>query len=273
MERTARVALICHEQDLLVAQGIAGWLAGAFELVGIVHLREGPGALWRRVRREYRRAGLWGLLDAMAFRLYQRLSLARADAAWAALELKRLRARHPACLGAVPSLRAADPNTAAVRRFLRVARPDFVIACCKVLLERDTFGIPARGTFVLHPGICPEYRNAHGCFWALANRDLARVGMTLLRVDEGVDTGPIFLQAGCAIDELRESPRVIQQRVVLENLDAIGARLREIWRGQARPLSVAGRRSAVWGQPRLSAYLRWKAAARRAVARHAEAAS
>jgi len=40
--------------------------------------------------------------------------------------------------------------------------------------------------FVLHPGICPEYRNAHGCFWALVNRDLARVGVTLLRADRGV---------------------------------------------------------------------------------------
>ena len=44
----------------------------------------------------------------------------------------------------------------------------------------------------MHPGICPEYRNAHGCFWALANRDLNKVGMTLLRIDKGVDTGPTF---------------------------------------------------------------------------------
>src|SRR5436309_328007 len=31
--------------------------------------------------------------------------------------------------------------------------------------------LPARGTFVLHTGICPEYRNAHGCFWALARSE------------------------------------------------------------------------------------------------------
>ena len=126
------------------------------------------------------------------------------------------------------------------------------------------FSVPSKGTFVLHPGICPEYRNAHGCFWALVNRDRARVGMTLLRVDEGVDTGPVYLQTTCEIDEVRESHTVIQYRVVLENLDAIGRTLRAIGEGQElAPLETKGRRSAIWGQPTLSDYLRWKWEARR----------
>ena len=88
--------------------------------------------------------------------------------------------------------------------------------------------------------------------------------MTLLRVDEGVDTGPIFLQATCAIDEVHESHTVIQHRVVLENLDVIGQTLLAIGQGRAvTPLDTAGRRSATWGQPRLSDYVRWKRMARR----------
>ena len=67
---------------------------------------------------------------------------------------------------------------------------------------------------MLHPGICPEYRNAHGCFWALARRDLERVGMTLLRVDPGIDTGPVFLHGTYDFDEVEESHAVIQYRAV-----------------------------------------------------------
>ena len=131
-------------------------------------------------------------------------------------------------------------------------------------LKPAIFELARKGTFVLHPGICPEYRNAHGCFWALANRDLSRVGMTLLRVDTGVDTGPIYLQATCVIDEAHESHIVIQYRVVLDNLDAIGRTLVSIGRGEEQtPLQTTGRRSATWGQPRLSDYLRWKRTARR----------
>jgi len=59
---------------------------------------------------------------------------------------------------------------------------------------RNIFAIPQLGTFVLHPGICPEHRNSHGCFWALANDDLRNVGMTLLRMNRGVGAGPLYAQ-------------------------------------------------------------------------------
>ncbi|MGA7439404.1 MAG: formyl transferase, partial [Luteibacter sp.] len=113
----------------------------------------------------------------------------------------------------------------------------------------------------MHPGICPEYRNAHGCFWALAERDLDRVGLTLLRIDAGVDTGPIYGYFTYAFDETRESHMRVQYRMVLENLDALAQRIRDIVAGDALPVDVTGRPSGVWGQPWLSRYLRWKRAA------------
>jgi methionyl-tRNA formyltransferase len=133
-----------------------------------------------------------------------------------------------------------------------------------MILKQSIFAIPRVGTFVLHPGICPEYRNAHGCFWALTRRDFDRVGMTLLRVDPGIDTGPIFLHASYAFDEVEESHSIIQWRTVTENLDAVADILIALSRGEAvQPLCVEGRESAVWGQPQLTAYLRWKREARR----------
>ena len=41
-----------------------------------------------------------------------------------------------------------------------VREPDLVIARCKTLLASRVFSIPPLGTYVMHPGICPEYRNA-----------------------------------------------------------------------------------------------------------------
>jgi methionyl-tRNA formyltransferase len=158
-------------------------------------------------------------------------------------------------------LTAVSPNTGDVQRFLADLKPDLMIARCKFILRPEIFSIPSAGTFVLHPGICPEYRNAHGCFWALVNRDLARVGMTLLRVDSGIDTGPIFFQGTYPYDEVRESHIVIQYRVVLENLGEIRETLLAVCRKSRASIATAGRRSRVWGQPRLSAYLRWRQAA------------
>ena len=153
----------------------------------------------------------------------------------------------------------SSPNSAEARTFLRERQPDLAIARCKVLLDRETYEIPRAGTFVLHPGICPEYRNAHGCFWALANGDAGRVGMTLLRIDDGIDTGPVYLHGTCDYDERSDSHIVIQQRAVVDNLDAIARTLTALASGEdVRPIDTTGRRSAVWGQPRLTAYLRWK---------------
>ena len=66
------------------------------------------------------------------------------------------------------------------------------------------------------------------------------------------------------IDEAAESHVVIQARVVYDNLRDIKRDLEAIVGGSRQPVDVSGRTSAAWGQPRLSAYLRWKRAARKA---------
>jgi hypothetical protein len=258
------VVLICHEQDRLDTEGLASWLASSLRLAGLIIIRDPRSRLWRAAKREIRRVGWLRFLDVVAFRLYARLRLARRDQAWKDAEIARLQRRYPADLRAVPRIHVSSPNSDEARAFLERLRPDIAIARCKIILKQAIFTVPRIGTFVLHPGICPEYRNAHGCFWALARRDFDRVGMTLLRVDPGIDTGPIFLHGTYGFDEVEESHSVIQYRAVTENLDAIAHVLAALSRGEeVRPVSIEGRASAVWGQPQLSAYLRWKRQARR----------
>ena len=121
-------------------------------------------------------------------RLWQKFAH-RGDVAWTAATVQAMRVRYGVAQD-VPTIKAASVNEDAVLTFLRQARPDIVIARAKQLLKKKTLSVARVGTFVMHPGICPEYRNAHGCFWALARRDMGKVGMTLLKIDAGVDTGP-----------------------------------------------------------------------------------
>jgi len=81
--------------------------------------------------------------------------------------------------------KTASPNTRETETFIRTLNPDIILGALQGPIKRERFSISSKGTFVMHPGICPEYRNAHGCFWALANRELNKVGMTLLKVDKG----------------------------------------------------------------------------------------
>lgn len=257
-----KTLLICHENDALDCDGLARWLASFSRLAGRIVLREKPEQAFRRIRREWRRVGPLRFVDVLAFRGYYRLALAGRDARWTAQQLEHLRSRFAPVPDSVPTLVTHSPNTAEAEAFVRAQQPDIMVARCKVLLKESVFSIPRSGTFVLHPGICPEYRNAHGCFWALANGDTGRVGVTLLRIDRGVDTGPVFGYYSYPYDAHRESHIVIQQRALFENLDAVRARFEEIARGEATPIDTRGRPSNAWGQPWLTAYLRLRANAR-----------
>lgn len=259
-----RVVLICHAEDVLNREGLTAWIASLATLVGVVILREPPRRLWRRVRREVRRVGLLRFADVLAFRAFYWVFLRSRDRAWEQEELGRLRRRYGSVPDATRWLEAVSPNTEEVFQFVCACTPDIMIARCKSLLSEGLFSVPAAGTYVMHPGICPEYRNAHGCFWALANGDDERVGMTLLRIDKGVDTGPVYGYYRCDFDSGHESHVVIQHRVVFDNLEAVGSKLLEVASGSAAPLDTSGRESRTWGQPWLSAYLRWKRRANKA---------
>ena len=257
-----RSVLICHKGADLDREGLARWMASFSHLAGIVELDEDAGRAAQRIHRQVRRAGLLRFLDVLALRLYYRFKHARSDRDWETSAVKAMRRRFPRLPPDVRIAKMRSVNSPECVSFLRECAPDFVVARCKTLLKPEVFTIPRAGTYVFHPGVCPEYRNAHGCFWALVNRDLDRVGLTLLRIDAGVDTGPVYGYFTYKFDERTESHIRIQQRVLVENLDALRDRLLEAVSGEVSAIDTAGRKSAVWGQPWLTAYARWKSAAR-----------
>jgi folate-dependent phosphoribosylglycinamide formyltransferase PurN len=249
-----RTLLICHDGADLDREGLARWFGSFSTFAGTVVIREPGGRLRKRIAREISRVGVWRFLDVLAFRAYYAVAQAAGDRAWEQRELQRLRARYPERPDA-PEIVVSSPNAKEAEAFIRAQQPDLVVARCKTLLAERVFAVPRLGTFVMHPGICPEYRNAHGCFWARAQGDYDNIGMTLLRIDKGVDTGPVFgyFRVPAAA---HESHVVTQHRVVTEHLDAIRDRLLEIEAGTAVPIATHGRPSATWGQPWLTAHLR-----------------
>jgi len=251
-----RTVLLCHAEEELHRDGIAWWLASETRLAGIVLVRDPGTSLRRRIRREMRRSGLPGLLDSVLFRVYHRIRFGGEERRWRRDTLQRLRTRYPALTADIPTLITSDPNSGEVVEFVTACRPDLSLAFLKHLLKPAVFTIPRGGTLVMHPGICPEYRNSHGCFWAIARGDLGKVGMTLLRIDQGVDTGPIFGYFRRPPASWSASPIVLQHQVVLENLPQIQEMLHRIAAGSASTVPVSGRTSAAWGQPKLSAWLR-----------------
>jgi hypothetical protein len=245
--------LMYHEGSSFERDLLLPWLDSFSDVVGVVVVENKFDRKLDRLRAEYHRNGLTGTADAIAFRLY--------DPVWKTDRRAKIRRlvdkKGSEYDGSVdpPTQRVETPNSEPTRRFLREREPDIAIARVKLLLDEAVFSIPSTGTFAIHPGVCPEYRNAHGCFWAIAEDDHENVGYTLLKIDSGVDTGPIYAQGGTEFDPL-EDHIYLQLKMIADNLDEIRSGLEGAHQGDRDPLDTSGRESEVWGQPKLTDQLR-----------------
>ncbi|MEP6674463.1 MAG: formyltransferase family protein [Ferruginibacter sp.] len=60
-------------------------------------------------------------------------------------------------------------------------------------ISAKVFTMPANGFFNVHPGPLPSYRGADPIFQQIKNREL-HAAVTIHKVDEGMDTGPVVMQ-------------------------------------------------------------------------------
>ena len=59
-------------------------------------------------------------------------------------------------------------------------------------LPKTVYSLPAKGFYNIHPGLLPAYRGADPVFWQIKNKE-QYAGITIHKVDEHYDTGPIVL--------------------------------------------------------------------------------
>lgn len=77
---------------------------------------------------------------------------------------------------------------------LRALAPDLsVVVAYGQILRREVLGVPARGSINLHASLLPELRGAAPIAWAIA-RGYERTGVTVMRMVEKMDAGPMLMQ-------------------------------------------------------------------------------
>lgn len=250
-----KTVLMCHGYNFFNKEIVSRWLATFSEVVGIVIINEHPDFKKKRYKYEFKRSGLFGFIDIILFKVYHRLFLKKKEAKLNREILENCLKKFPKISKEIPVFVTDNPNNLETEKFIKLLSPDLMIVRAKMLLKPNIFESPKIGSFVLHPGVCPQYRNAHGCFWAIANRDYKNVAVTLLKIDKGIDTGPIYGYFSYDYDPKKESHNIIQTKVVSENFDQIKDKLIEIANNNATKLNTENLPSGVYGQPKLSAYL------------------
>ncbi|HZR16802.1 MAG TPA: methionyl-tRNA formyltransferase [Verrucomicrobiae bacterium] len=102
---------------------------------------------------------------------------------------------------------------------LRELRPDLIcVAAFGQILPPSVLELPRFGCLNVHTSLLPKYRGAAPIQWAILNGD-TETGVTIMKMDPGLDTGPILAQESTPILEQDNS------QSLHDRLAALGAQL------------------------------------------------
>jgi methionyl-tRNA formyltransferase len=93
------------------------------------------------------------------------------------------------------SLRVLQPFKARDEQFLgelRELKPDLIVVVAYgQILPQTILDLPPHGCLNVHTSLLPKHRGAAPIQWAIANGD-AETGVTIMKMDAGLDTGPVL---------------------------------------------------------------------------------
>lgn len=215
----------------------------------------------RSVNHVYHRRKRWGTIRALeeiAYYGVYRAFLIRSEEKLikTALDTVPRRPRKP--LTAIPQvmLQPGTLNSPELLRRLEALNLDAAFSMCiDAYLPEELTELPRHGTFLWHEGYTPEYRGKYAAFWALVNEDYGRLGYTLLRVNNRLDSGEIYVQGPVRdIDVRREwHAGYIGHKAVLDSLPEVKTFLSNLARGTHRPISRPGAEDRIYSYPTVTA--------------------
>jgi methionyl-tRNA formyltransferase len=102
---------------------------------------------------------------------------------------------------------------------LRKLDPEaIVVAAYGQILPKEILTMPKYGCVNIHASLLPAYRGAAPINWAILRGD-GETGITVMQMDEGMDTGGVLMQEGLPID-LKDTAGTLT-----EKLSVLGAKL------------------------------------------------
>jgi methionyl-tRNA formyltransferase len=111
-------------------------------------------------------------------------------------------------------------------RFRALEADVAIVVAYGLILPKPILDAPQHGCLNLHPSLLPEWRGAAPINRAIMAGD-SETGVSIMRMDEGLDTGPVCLVERTAIDpdetagELHDRLAALGARLMIEALDAL----------------------------------------------------
>ena len=118
---------------------------------------------------------------------------------------------------------------------LRALQPELiVVAAFGQILPQALLDIPRHGCVNVHTSLLPRHRGAAPIQWAIADGD-AETGVTLMKMDAGLDTGPMIVAARTAITA-EDTGQTLHDRLAQMGGELLVAKLGDYVAGRLTPV-------------------------------------
>lgn len=127
---------------------------------------------------------------------------------------------------------------------LRALRPDVLcVAAYGRILGKDLLELAPHGALNVHGSLLPRYRGAAPIQWAIASGE-AETGVSIMQMDEGLDTGDVLLQRALAIAP-EDTAETFAPRLAALGGEALVETLALAARGELVPVKQDGSRATL----------------------------
>lgn len=130
----------------------------------------------------------------------------------------------PECSFIVPK---GKVNSQKVHNLLRENDIDIALVFGTSILSNDTLQSVNEFMINIHTGLTQYYRGVDSAFWAIHNDDLDKIGVTLHKVNSGIDTGKILYQSVPFIQR-NDNPDSLFMKLCKEGADLLSEKSEEI---------------------------------------------
>lgn len=128
------------------------------------------------------------------------------------LKLQPTPVKRVALARGLPVLQPLKARSADFSKELGELHPDLIVVVAYgQILPRAILDLPRHGCLNVHTSLLPKYRGAAPIQWAILNGD-NETGVTIMRMDEGLDTGPIVAVARTPIS-LQDTSQTLHDRL------------------------------------------------------------
>ena len=117
---------------------------------------------------------------------------------------------------------------------LRQWQPDLIaVAAYGQILPKFILDLPPHGCINVHTSLLPRYRGAAPIQWAILNGD-SETGVTIMKMDAGMDTGPIIVQEKTPISE-EDNAQTLHDRLAKLGADLLVRTIPDYVSGRIKP--------------------------------------